>query len=109
VFGAAGARAEAFDFDDAAGIERVSVVVDVNLATSTHVNERAATVIRDGELAGRLEDVELFGVNCGQELYDVVTLTDAQAGLSGVKRRVRRLAWSYSPERYFMELGLGPA
>jgi len=35
-------------------------------------------------------------VNCGQELYDVIEVTDAVAGLSAAKRRVLGLALRYS-------------
>ncbi len=35
-------------------------------------------------------------VNCGQELYDVVEVTDAGAGLSTARRRVLGIAMRYS-------------
>jgi hypothetical protein len=35
-------------------------------------------------------------VNCGQELYDVIEVTDAVAGLSAAKRRVLGLDLRYS-------------
>jgi hypothetical protein len=35
-------------------------------------------------------------VNCGQELYDVVEVTDAAAGLSAAKRRVLGISLRYS-------------
>ena len=35
-------------------------------------------------------------VNCGQELYDVIEVTDAGAGLSAARRRVVAMAMRYS-------------
>jgi hypothetical protein len=57
----------------------------------------------------RRDELHVFGVNCGQELYDVVTVTDAQAGLSAVARRVLGLHWRYAMAsgRYDMTLRLG--
>ena len=37
-------------------------------------------------------------VNCGQELYDVVSVTDAAAGLSAAKRRVMGMVLRYSTD-----------
>jgi hypothetical protein len=59
---------------------------------------------------GALEDqVTLFGVHCGVELWDVVELTDAQAGLSAAPRRVSGYAWRFDTQRgrHGMELTLG--
>jgi len=48
-------------------------------------------------------------LNCGQELYDVVDITDARAGLNQAKRRVLGLAWHYASAqgRYEQSLRLG--
>jgi hypothetical protein len=51
----------------------------------------------------------LIPVNCGQQLYDVVDITDSRAGLSATKRRVSGLTLVYSPRRgeYRQRLLLG--
>ena len=67
------------------------------------------------ELLRRLERDSLsgdvtVGPNCGQELYDVVEVTDPRAGLAAVKRRVAglRLDFRRSGEpRYLQRLTLG--
>ena len=48
-------------------------------------------------------------MNCGQELYDVVEVTDAHAGLVSAKRRVLRLMLHYSAARgvYEQRIALG--
>jgi hypothetical protein len=50
-------------------------------------------------------------VNCGQQLYDVIDITDDRAGLSGAKRRVMGLLLSYQSTRgeYEQKLLLGGA
>ena len=47
--------------------------------------------------------------NCAQELYDVIEVTDAVAGLDAAKRRVLGLRLRYSAEKgeYTQELDLG--
>ena len=45
---------------------------------------------------GALDGEVTAPVNCGQELYDVIAVTDAVAGLSAAKRRVLGLALRYS-------------
>ena len=49
-------------------------------------------------------------VNCGQELHDVVEITDARAGLASARRRVVGMALDYrrdGPPRYVLRLSLG--
>jgi hypothetical protein len=48
-------------------------------------------------------------VNCGQQLYDVVSITDARAGLVVVKKRVLCIVLGYYPQRgeYRQRLQLG--
>jgi hypothetical protein len=49
-------------------------------------------------------------VNCGQELYDVVSVTDARAGLDTAPRRVAGISLRYSRADkavYRMRLRLG--
>ena len=51
----------------------------------------------------------LVPVNCGQQLYDVIEVTDARAGLAAAKRRVLGMTLVYQPQRgeYFQRLELG--
>ena len=51
----------------------------------------------------------LIPVNCGQQLYDVVDITDSRAGLETAKRRVIGLTLVYRPRRgeYQQRLLLG--
>ncbi len=110
VFGA-GVIDEAFDFAeiDAVG-ERLTLVHDLNATTASQAADRAATALRDAEVRERADEVRLAGVSCGQELYDVVAVTDARAVLAGARRRVLGLRWRYSTRgeaRYAMTLRLG--
>jgi hypothetical protein len=108
----ASALAEAFDYDDiAAAGERASAPIrDLNLTTDTLVEDRADFALRSAQIHARRDELEIFGVNCGQELYDVVAVTDAQAGLSAATRRVLGLSWRFETAgwpRYDMTLRLG--
>jgi hypothetical protein len=48
-------------------------------------------------------------VNCGQQLYDVVAVTDPRAGLDAVNKRVLGIVLGYYPRRgeYRQRLQLG--
>ena len=97
------------DFDEVERFERVRTVIDLNLTTSATATDRANAELRKVDIEARDDEVELFGVHCGVETYDVVDLTDAQAGLTAAKRRVLGYAWSFDPRRgrYGMTLTLG--
>jgi hypothetical protein len=89
--------------------ERLRQVHDLNLADSSSSNERAQTVLRKAALEA-LNGKVTVPVNCGQELYDVVEITDARAGLSAARRRVLGLSFTYDCQRrprYQMGLELG--
>jgi len=109
VFGL-GVYAEALDFGGAAeGGERVRNVGDVVLTTTGDAGARAAAELRAAQVRDEGTRV-LAPVNCGQEVLDVVTVTDEVAGLSGEAQRVLGLRWRFRPERgiYDQELVLGP-
>lgn len=100
---------ERFDWPAAAEThDRLVHVLDANLTTVAQVEARADALLRrsaletaDGEIA--------VPVNCGQELYDAIDVTDTLAGLASSKRRVLALALRYSAERgvYEQRIGLG--
>ena len=107
----AGVFNEAFDFADIESVgERVGQVLDLNLTTTTLAGDRAAYGLRDAAILDNRDEVRLAGVCCGIELYDVVSVTDPQAGLAAENRRVLALSWRYSTglqARYDMTLTLG--
>ncbi len=106
-----GVYAEAFDFGELEAVgEVLAQVVDRNLDDSGDAATRATAVLRDAALESHNDQVTLFGVHCGVEVYDVVDVTDAQAGLSSALRRVLGFSWRYETlrrPRYDMTLTLG--
>ena len=104
-----GAYGEAFDFADAARFEKVRTVVDLNLTEDAEAAARAAAALRQAQLEAVDDELRLFGVHCGVELYDIVDVTDAQVGLEAATRRVLGYSWTYEPRRgrYDMTLTLG--
>lgn len=63
--------------------------------------ETAAVALERGEARLRAAEIEATGgsirvpANCGQQLYDVVEITDARAGLAGARRRIMGLVLEY--------------
>jgi hypothetical protein len=104
---------ERLDFDEIESMgERLGQVHDLNLTTTTLAGNRAVAALRDAELTERRDEIEVFGVQCSQEVYDVVSVTDGRVGLDGAKRRVLGLSWRYATgarPRYGMTLRLGSA
>ena len=86
---------ESFDWPEIGAVyDRLRQVDDRNLATATEVSDRGDAVLRKAELESANGEITA-PVNCGQELYDVIEVTDAIAGLSAAKRRVLGLALEY--------------
>lgn len=87
---------ERFDWPGiAAAYDRLRQVHDLNLTTVAQANDRGDAILRHEAIAATGGEI-VVPVNCGQELYDVIDITDAGAGLAAAKRRVLALALCYS-------------
>jgi hypothetical protein len=88
--------------------DRLGRVEDRNLDTAARAGERGEAYLRRAEMEA-VNGAILTPVNCGQQLYDVVDITDGRAGLSAAKRRVIGLTLIYCPRRgeYQQRLILG--
>ncbi|MGA2285001.1 MAG: hypothetical protein ABSG55_01860 [Dehalococcoidia bacterium] len=110
VFGR-GVVVDAFDWPSVdAMYDRLLQVQDLNLTTTADAQSRADTLLRQAAMASRAEEI-VVPPNCGQELYDVVTVTDGRAGLDAAPRRVTGLSLRYGRDTakptYEMRLRLG--
>jgi hypothetical protein len=92
----AGVFAERFDWPAVqTANDRLVEVIDTNVTTQTQAEDRAEAELRRAGIEAQTGEIAV-PVNCGQELYDVVEVTDAVAGLSAAKRRVLGLDLRYS-------------
>jgi hypothetical protein len=88
--------------------DRLKHIADRNLNTITEAGQRGIAQLRQMEMEAE-ESVISVSVNCGQQLFDVVAVTDIRAGLNAVGKRITDLTLIYNPARgeYFQRLGLG--
>ncbi|MDP3062960.1 MAG: hypothetical protein Q8O40_07095 [Chloroflexota bacterium] len=105
-----GVTAEAFRWTSVGELhDRLLQLHDRNLGTQAVAQARANALA--AQEARRCVNGEVTApVNCGQELYDLVEVTDAHAGLSAAKRRVLGLRLRYeagASPRYVHTLSLG--
>lgn len=104
-----GVLSEGFDWSGMAKVyDRLYQIHDLNLDSAEKAQKRAQAELRRQEIAASAGEV-LVPPNCGQELYDVIEVTDSRAGLDGEKRRVLGLTLRYSAAegRYEQRLELG--
>ena len=100
---------DAFDWDlIKQGIDILEQVYDPNLQTATRAQERADALLREASLRAERGNL-VVPTNVGQELLDVVTVTDARCGISGEKYRVQGIRTLYDRRqgRYEQALTLG--
>jgi hypothetical protein len=100
---------EAHDTDESGLLgERLDFQPDPAIPTTAQAADVAAAVLSKMRLT-KARGVILIPPNCGQELFDVVQITDAGANQSAVKFRVVGLRFEYSPRqaRYEHRLILG--
>lgn len=83
-------------------------ITDKNLNTVAEVEQRGTAILRQSEIAAE-SSVIVTPVNCGQQLYDVVSVTDEPAGLNASLKRVTGITLVYDPGRgeYFQRFALG--
>jgi hypothetical protein len=88
--------------------ERLDFQPDPAIPTTAQAGDVAAAVLAKMRLSKK-RGVILIPYNCGQELFDVVQISDAGANQSAVKFRVVGIRFEYSPKqaRYQHRLLLG--
>jgi hypothetical protein len=88
--------------------ERLDFQPDPAIPTTAQAADVASAILSKMRLT-KARGVILIPPNCGQELFDVVQLTDSQANQSAVKFRVVGLRFEYNPKqaRYQHKLILG--
>ena len=88
--------------------DRLRQVEDKNIDSVTKAEQRGEAHLRQAEVESVNGSI-LIPVNCGQQLYDVIDITDSRAGLEVARRRVLGLTLVYSPKRgeYQQRLLLG--
>ncbi len=102
---------EDFDWTGVGDIyDRLHQDHDRNLTSVAAAQDRADAFLRHQEMEAA-DDELLVPANCGQELYDVVEVTDPMAGLSAARRRVLAISLRYTRDSptpaYEMRLRLG--
>jgi hypothetical protein len=103
--------ADSFAWDDIERLnDRLEHLDDRNLSTVAEARQRGEAYLRQAEIAVDSGSI-LIPVNCGQQLYDVVAVTDARVGLTAAKKRVLGIVLGYYPRRgeYRQRLMLGAA
>jgi hypothetical protein len=88
--------------------DRLAQIHDINLDTSAEAHARGEAMLRHAAIKSE-DGYVVVPMNCGQELYDVIEITDALAGLSAAKRRVLSLHHTYDTQKglYTLKIGLG--
>lgn len=85
----------AFDWDLLAlGIDDFHSDYDPNLVNTTRTQERADAILRRQALEAMAGQITV-PANVGQELYDVITVTDDRCGISGTRYRVIAIHTDY--------------
>jgi hypothetical protein len=73
-------------------------IEDLNLETAALAHQRGEAILRqfaNEAVSGLLHTA----VNCGQQLLDVIDITDSRAGLIAVNKRVVGISISYNPSK----------
>jgi len=78
--------------------DRINQLEDRNIDTAQKAQARGEAYLRQAEIESASGAIRI-PVNCGQQLYDVIDITDSRAGLSAEKRRVLGLILVYHPRR----------
>jgi hypothetical protein len=88
--------------------DRLAQIHDINLDTTAEAHARGEALLRHAAIESENGYI-VVPANCGQELYDVIDITDALAGLTAAKRRVLSLHHTYDTQKglYTLKIGLG--
>lgn len=100
---------ESFDWPQIGKLhDRMKQVEDANISTVSQAEARGAAMLRKAEIASP-RGLMQAPPNCGQQLYDVIDITDPGAGLDRAARRVVGLDTAYNPHhgQYYQKISLG--
>ncbi|MFC2070315.1 hypothetical protein ACFLTB_03995 [Chloroflexota bacterium] len=100
---------DSFSWSQITGLyDRMSKLEDRNIDTVTKAEQRGEACLRGAEIESDGSGVRI-PVNCGQQLFDVIDITDNTAGLDAEKKRVLGIFLTYEPRRgiYEQRLTLG--
>ncbi|MFH1662323.1 MAG: hypothetical protein ABH934_00120 [Chloroflexota bacterium] len=100
---------ESFDWEEIERLyDRFKKLEDINVGSVSQAQARGEAHLRKAEIASANGTISI-PVNCGQQLYDVIEITDSRAGLDTEKRRLLGLTLTYNPSRseYEQRLILG--
>lgn len=100
---------DSFDWDEMGRLyDRLKQVDDRNIGTVDEASKRGEAYLREAEIAAAGGNI-LVPVNCGKQLYDVIDVTDASAGLYSERKRVLGMVLVYNPQRgeYSQRIWLG--
>ena len=89
--------------------DRLSRVTSPTYPDVIRAGERADAELRRSEILTGEESIMIAPTNCGLEPWDVLQITDANAGVVAVKRRVRRIKgyWNKKHWQYRQIISLG--
>ena len=100
---------EDWDWDNLANVfDNIAQETDVNLDTTAKAHQRGEAILRDAAIHARGGFI-VVPLNCGQELYDVVEITDPHAALDAAKRRILGVRYTYDAAKrlYTLKMNLG--
>ena len=88
--------------------DKLQQLFDRNIDSVAEAQQRGEACLREAEIESA-SGVIRIPTNCGQQLYDVIDITDSRAGLSAEKKRVLGLTLVYQPSKaqYEQRLALG--
>ena len=88
--------------------DRFRQLYTTNLDTVAKAQAQAEAYLREAEIESA-NGIIRIPTNCGQQLYDVIDITDSRAGLSAEKKRILGLVLVYQPSKglYEHRLSLG--
>ena len=94
---------DAFDWPNLElGIDNLEQSYDPNLQSAARAQERADAILRKHALASQGGQITV-PTNVGQELYDVITVTDDRCGISSKKYRVLDIETTFSLRQWLYE------
>ncbi len=88
--------------------DRMNKLEDGNIDTIAKAEQRGESLLREAEIKADGGSIRI-PVNCGQQLFDVIDITDDTTGLNAEKKRVMGIVLTYEPRRgiYEHQLTLG--